>query len=371
MTRLVVEGAVNVAETRHVVDAAVPPVGDLLAAPLLGVRAGAGAAVGVAVGEAAVVAGELDAVGALVPPELGALESLRSVAVLDPVDEVVDDVVVGVGGGLVLAEHPGAGAGNAANAAVGHAGNAEVAQEVVHLGVVEAHLVGNLQVIALGVGAGGEGVGHAVVHDHLATDVTEAAEVTAEGGRVTVLAVEVEGVAVVGLAKGGDIEVGVVVHTAAVVVASDALDAAGELAKSECIDLGAREKGGVEELAIGVEERGEDGLDGVDLRVAQAAGVRVGLAVQGAGVEVADGGVLDDAVGDTVKSLVALELDLRLDKNPLVLGEESSVTRLAGELDETGAPGLQVLEVCRGSSGDNAIEVARVVLSRVKTLRST
>jgi len=82
-----------------------------------------------------------------------------------------------------------------------------------------------------------------VVHDHLATDVTEAAEVTVEGGRVTVLAVEVQGAAVVGLAKGGDIEAGVVVDTAAVVVTSDALDAAGELAKSECIDLGARERG--------------------------------------------------------------------------------------------------------------------------------
>ena len=366
--RLVVKCTIGVAKSGHVVDAAILPVCDLLAAPLLGVGTGARAAVGVAVGEAAVVASELDAVGRLVPPKLGALESLRSAAILNPVDEVVDDVVLGVRCGFVLTEHPGAGAGNTANAAVGHAGNAEVAKEVVHLAVVDAHLVGDLQVVALRVGAGSERVSHAMVHDHLATNGTEAAEVAVEGGRVALLGVEAEGSAVVGLANGGDIEAGVVVDTAAVVVTSDTLNAAGKLTKSEGIDLRAREKGWVEELAVGVEQRGENCLDSVDLRVAQARGVVVDVAIQGAGVEVADGRVLDDAVGNTVESLVALLLDLRLDKDPLVLGEESSVARLASKLDETGAPGLQVLKVGRGSTGDDAIEVARVVLGGVKTL---
>lgn len=179
--RLVAEAAVSVAETGHLVDAAVPPVLDVLAAPLGGVRAGARAAVGVAVGETAVVAGELDAVGRLVPPEFGALESVRGVAVLDPVDEVVDDVVVGGRCGLVLAEHPSTGASNATNTTVSHTRNTEVAHEVIHLAVVETHLVSDLEVVTLGIGAGGERVSHAVVHQKLATDVTEAAEVAVEG----------------------------------------------------------------------------------------------------------------------------------------------------------------------------------------------
>ena len=178
--RLIAEATVSVAETGQLVDAAVLPVLDVLAAPLLGVRARARTAVGVAVGEAAVVAGELDAVGGLVPPEFGALEGVRSVAVLDPVDEVFDDVVVGRRGGLVLAEHPGTSASNATDTAVGHAGNAEVAHEIIHLAVVETHLVCDLEVVTLGVGAGGERVSHAVVHQKLATDVTEAAKVAVE-----------------------------------------------------------------------------------------------------------------------------------------------------------------------------------------------
>lgn len=209
---------------------------------------------GVAVGETAVVAGELDAVGGLVPPEFGALKGVGGVAVLDPVDEVVNDVVVGGRSGLVLAEHPSTSASNATDTAVSHAGDAEVAEEVIHLVVLETHLVGDLKVVTLRVGAGGERVSHAVVHQKLATDVTEAAEVAAEGRGVAVAGVEVEGVAVVSLANGGDIEVGVVVNTAAVEVASNTLNVTGELAKSESVDLRTREKGGVEDLAVGVVE---------------------------------------------------------------------------------------------------------------------
>lgn len=366
--RLVAEAAVGVAETGHLVDAAVPPVLDVLAAPLLGVGAGARAAVGVAVGETAVVAGELDAVGGLVPPEFGALKSVGSVAILDPVDEVVDDVVVGGRGGLVLTEHPGTGASNATDTAVSHAGNAEVAEEVIHLAVVETHLVRDLQVVTLGVGARGERVSHAVVHQKLAADVTEAAEVAAEGRGVAVVGIKVEGVAVVGLANGGNIEVGVVVDTTAVVVASNTLDVSGELAQGECVDLRTREKGRVKDLAVGVVKRSEDVLDSVDLSVAETPGVVLDVAVQGACVEVADSGVLKNAIGDTVKSGIALQLDLRLNKNPLVLGQESSITGRASQLNEASAPALKVLEVGRSSTGDDTIEIARVVLGRVETL---
>lgn len=369
--RLVTEATVGVAETGHLVDAAVPPVLDVLAAPLLGVRAGARAAVCVAVRETAVVAGELDAVGGLVPPEFGALEGVGSVAVLDPVDEVVNDVVVGGRGGLVLAEHPGTSAGNATDTAVSHAGNAEVAEEVIHLAVVETHLVGDLEVVTLGVGAGGERVSHAVVHQKLATDVTEAAKVAAEGRGVSVVGIKVEGVAVVGLANGGNIEVGVVVDTTAVVVASNTLNASGELAKGERVDLRTREKSRVEDLAVRVVKRSEDVLDSVDLSVAETPSVVLDVAVQGAGVEVADSGVLKNAIGDTVKGSIALQLDLRLNKNPLVLGEEGSVTSFTSQLDEASAPALKVLEIGRSSTGDNTIEIARVVLGRVETLSTT
>jgi len=209
-----------------------------------------------------------------------------------------------------------------------------------------------------------------VVHQKLATDVTEAAKVAAEGRRVAVAGVKVEGVAVVGLANSGDIEVGVVVDTAAVEVASNTLDVTGELAKSEGVDLRTREKGRVKELAVRVVKRSEDVLDSVDLGVAKTPGVVLDVAVQGAGVEVADSGVLKNAIGDTVKGGIALQLDLGLNKNPLVLGKESSVTRGTGQLDEASAPALKVLEIGGSSTGDNTIEIAGVVLSRVETLRA-
>jgi hypothetical protein len=189
-----------------------------------------------------------------------------------------------------------------------------------------------------------------VVHQKLATDVTEAAKVAAEGRGVAVVSIKVEGVAVVGLANGGNIEVGVVVDTTAVVVASNTLDVSGELAKGKGVDLRTREKGRVKDLAVGVVKRSEDVLDGVDLSVAKTPGVVLDVAVQGAGVEVADSGVLKNAIGDTVESLVTLQLDLGLNKNPLVLGQESSITGLASQLNEASAPALKVLEVGRSST---------------------
>lgn len=183
--------------------------------------------------------------------------------------------------------------------------------------------------------------------------------------------IKVEGVTVVSLTNGSDIEVGVVVDTAAVVVASNTLDVTGELAKSEGVDLRAREEGRVEDLAVGVVKRSEDVLDSVDLSVAKTPGVVLDVAVQGASVEVADSRVLNNAIGDTVKSGVTLLLDLGLNKNPLVLGQESSITRGTSQLDEASAPALKVLEIGRSSTGDDAIEVARIVLSRVETLSTT
>jgi hypothetical protein len=369
--RLVAEAAVGVAESGHLIDAAVPPVVNVLAVPLVGVGAGARAGVGVAVGEAAVVASELDSVGRLVPPEFGALKGVRCVAVLDPVDEVVHNVVVRVRCGLALTEHPCTSARNATDTAVSHAGNAEVAHKVIHGAVVKTHLVSDLEVVTLGVGTGSERVSHAVVHQELATDVTEAGEVAAEGRGVAVALVKVERVAVVSLANGGHIEVGVVVNTAAVVVASDTLDVTGKLAKGEGIDLRTGQKSRVKELAIRVEKRSEDVLDGVDLSVGETPGVVLDVAVQGAGVEVADSRVLNNSIGDAIKSSVALQFDLGLNKNPLVLGQELSIAFGASQLDEAGAPALKVLEIGRSSTGDNAIEIARVVLSRVKTLSTT
>lgn len=150
--RLVAEAAVSVAESGQLIDAAVLPVLNELAVPLIWVGAVTVAAVGVAVGEAAVVAGELDAVGRLVPPELSALKGVRSVAVLDPVDKVVDNVVVSVRCSAVLAKHPRASTRDTTNTAVSHAGDTEVAEELVHLVVVNAKLVCDLEVVTLGVG---------------------------------------------------------------------------------------------------------------------------------------------------------------------------------------------------------------------------
>lgn len=210
-----------------------------------------------------------------------------------------------------------------------------------------------------------------MVHDHLPAEVTEAAEVSVEGRGVAMTSVEVERVAVVILTDSGHIEAGVVVHTAAVEVAGNALNVARKLTKTVGIDLGAGQKSGVQERAVRVEERREYVLNSVDLSSAQASGVVVVGTVQGTGVEVADGGVLNDAVGNTVESLVALLLDLGLNEDPLVLGKEGVGALSASELDEACAPALQVLEVGRCSAGDNTIEIGGVVVGGVNALGTT
>jgi hypothetical protein len=166
---------------------ALGPVVDHLARPVLGLGGvGAVAVIGGAVGEAAVSALEHDAVGRGVVPELGAEEGLGGVVVLDPVNKIGDDVVGGRGGGTVLTEHPGTSTGDTANTAVSHTGNTEQTEEVVDLSVGHAELLGDLDVVTLGVATGGHGVGHTVVHQELLAGSGEVTELGAEGRGVSV-----------------------------------------------------------------------------------------------------------------------------------------------------------------------------------------
>merc|ERR1712071_159526 len=156
------------------------PVLDELAAPGRW-EGGVTALIGGAVREAAVSTLEFNAHGWGVVPELRAEQGVRSVVVLNPVDKVVDDVVAGSGRSTALAEHPSTSARDTTDTAVSHTGDTVKTEEVVNLLVGETHLLGDLEVVTLGVGARGHRVSHAVVHHHLAAGSLEAAEVGIEG----------------------------------------------------------------------------------------------------------------------------------------------------------------------------------------------
>lgn len=86
----------------------------------------------------------------------------------------------------------------------------------------------------------------------------------------------------------------------------------------------------------------------------------------------ADGGVLEDAVVDTVQRLVALVEDVALDKDPLVFSQKAFVVSAgAGQLDETAGPVLEMLEVSGSRASDDTIKVIWEVLGRVQTLLTT
>jgi hypothetical protein len=76
------------------------------------------------------------------------------------------------------------------------------------------------------------------------------------------------------------------------------------------------------------------------------------------GVEVADAGILQNSIGDSVKS-VALAENLCMDCCPL---RETKVARIAGvetcKKDEVTAPGGEMVEVaCRRTSNDSIVVV--------------
>lgn len=304
------------------------PVGDHLARPVLGLGGVKVAALeGGAVGEAAVSALEHHTVRGGVVPELGAEESLGGLVVLDPVNEVGDDVVGGRGGGAVLTEHPGTGTGDTADTAVSHTRDTEQTEEVVDLGVGQTELLGKLDVVTLGVATGGHGVGHTVVHHELLASGGEVTELGAEGRG---LSVEV----VLALGKGnvvegdlGDVVAGVVEDGTAEPVLGNTLGLAVQETKLEGVNLGTGEEGGVDQLARGIEKGLEDILNGLLLGGGQALGgvVRARAGGDLGSVELALGGVLKDTVSNTVVGLVALLENVGLDDGPLSESQEGVV----------------------------------------------
>ena len=275
-------------------------------------------------------------------PVLRSDESLRRVGIFNPVLEVVDNVMRSGGRSGVLSEHPSSSARDSSYTAVCHARDAEVAVEIVHGDVVDSEFGGDFEVVALGIAAGDERVGGAVVHEEFASCGAETAEVAGELGHIAVVGVESVGASVVGLVHVERVPGWVVVDCVAVPVAGDGLDTAGELAEAEGIDLGAVEECWVEEFAFGVVEFGEDFSDCVDLGVGQAAGEGSVVAASKNGrVELAESWVFEDAIVDAVKLLIALIEDGGLDCNPVILSKEFGVgVGCASELHETAAPGL-------------------------------
>lgn len=317
---------------------------------------------------------KLEAEVLLVVPEFGAEDGLRSIVVLNPVNQVRDDVVGGTCniGESGLAEHPRTGARDATDTAVSHARDTEESHEVIHIGVVDSESVGNLEVVTLGVAGGDERVSHTVVHDHLLASGPERAKIAAESRDVAVVRVERVSVGVVGLIESGDVKGGGVVDTVVVPVVSDTLGGSRELAKSESIDLGSVEESWVEQLTGGAVQLSEDLVDGGELVVRQAVVGGVAAANRDDSlIEHADGRILDDTIVHAIESGVTLVEDVALNEDPLVLSEEARVSRVAGKLDETCAPVLQMVEVCSRRTGDYAVEVIWEVLCRVQTLRAT
>lgn len=339
------------------------PVVDELAAPVL--RLGAVTTiVGGAVRVPAVRALEFNAQGRGVVPELGAEHGLRSVVLLNPADEVVDDVVRSRSGSATLAEHPCTGTRDATDTAVSHTRDTEEAEELIEIGVAGTHGLGHLLVVALAVVARGHRVGHTVVHDHLAASATDTAEVTVERRRVAVEVVFRISTGVVLLVEVEDVERGVVVHATAEPILRNTLDGAGEETKTEGIDLSTVEERRVDKSTLGVVERLEDLLNSVDLgRVEAARGDRIAAHRDGRDVEVTDGGVLKDTVVHTVKLLITLVEDVGLYGGPVGLSKESVIVGGASELAEVSAPVLEVVEVVGRGTGDDTVKVVREFLS--------
>lgn len=357
----------NLAESESTIRTiAILPVVDELAGPVVRVIAISRTGVGGAVREPAVPPGELNTIGGLVRPELGAFNRVRGDAVLDPVDKGVDDVCLGGRGGLALAKHPCARARNAAYAAVRHAADAEVAEEGVEVACGGGELRGNVEVVALRVRARGKRICEAVVHEQLAAGVAEGAEIGVERGRVAHLLVEAQSEVVVIGADGVDVERGVVVNGAEE-VAGDALHASGELAESEGVNLGAWEEAGVAQRVVDGQGR-EDAIYSLDLLGGEAVAVAVDTAVESTRVERANGRVLDDSISHAIEGFIAVCLNLGLHKDPLILCEVRVISFLASELDEPSTPRLQILEVCRRCSRNDTVKVLRMVLSRMQAL---
>ena len=349
------------------------PIVNELAGPRAGKsRIGAAADVGGAIGEAAMRTLEHDAVVGGVVPELGPKEGLGGLAVLDPVDEVGDDVVGGRGSGEVLAELPSTGAGDTADSAVSHTRDTEETEEVVHLVIGEAELAGELEIVALSVATRSDGVSHAMIHHELLAGIAEATEPGAEGRGVTVKVVLALTKGDVSSGEGGNVEVGVVEDGATEPITGDTLWRAREQAKLEGIDLGTGEERRVDESTFGTIKRFEDILDCLDLLGGQAAsgdGRRADRDL--VGVEFALSGILQNAVGNTIEDLIALLENVTLDSDPVVLSEESVVAGGASELEEASRPALKVVEVIGGGTSDDTVKVIGVPLSGLDTLSTT
>lgn len=184
--------AKRLAHARAIAAIARVPVLDEDAVPAAG-SGGIATVVGSAEWEAAVGAHHLDALGLGVVVELGAEDGLGRIAVLDPVDEAVDDVALAGGAWAGLTDFPGTLARDAADAAVGLSGDTEEAEEVVEFLVAETHCVGDTDVVALGEETRDGGVGHTVVHEELGAGGLKVKEVGVEGRDVTVGSVEAVG----------------------------------------------------------------------------------------------------------------------------------------------------------------------------------
>lgn len=329
--------------------------------------------VGVSIGETAMSALILNSQRWSIVPEFGAGKRVRCNTIFHPTLEIVDDVMRCNTGSAILSKHPRARSRNSANTAMGHAGDAKVSVKVVERSVVETHGFSDFEIVSLTVAATDERIGHAVVCDHLAAGVLEAAEVSVERGDIAVICVQGVGGGVVGLIHVKRVEAVVVEYGVFVPVFRDGLDTARELTQAECIHLGAVEEGREEEFAFGVVELGKDLVDSADLSVCKAAG-KGGVvgAREDRGIEDAQGGIFENTIVDAIDFGVALIKDGSLNGDPVVFSQKPAIgSRGTSELHKTAAPCLKVIEVgCRRASND-AVKVVRVHLRRLHPLSTT
>ena len=145
--------------------------------------------------ETAVSSLDLDALARVIIEPLGTGHSIRGLILLNPVDNVPDDIVGCILCIAVLTESPGT---DTASAVV-HTTDAEEAQKFIEAGVVKTHIAGNIEIVTLtGFGADG-GVHQTVIHDELLAGSLEGAEVALEGRDITMKNVGVIGLGVVSL----------------------------------------------------------------------------------------------------------------------------------------------------------------------------
>lgn len=116
-------------------------------------------------------------------------------------------------------------------------------------------------------------------------------------------------------------------HCTPVEVLCNSLNSAGQQTEAEGVNLCAVQKRWVDELVVCVVQRLEDVLDSLDLSSREARrGISSGVADRDRGnIKVTKRWVFQNAVIDTIESLVALVENVGLDKSPLGKREEGVV----------------------------------------------